>query len=89
MDAEHDEVESVRNFALDVDELEPCPSVLHPEIRPPTPRLEATVCAVTKGNIAELAATAFVALLIVLLPVRTIGYRGNGAVAERVSVNPH
>jgi hypothetical protein len=31
---------------------------------------------VTGGNIAELAATAFVALLIVLLSVRTIGYRG-------------
>jgi hypothetical protein len=33
------------------------------------------VYAVTRGNIAELAATAFVALLIVLLSVRTIGYR--------------
>jgi hypothetical protein len=43
---------------------------------------------VTKGNITGLAATAFVARLIVLLPVRTIGYRENGAVAERVSVNP-
>ena len=32
--------------------------------------------AVTRGNIAELAATAFVALLIVLLSIRTIGYRG-------------
>jgi hypothetical protein len=31
---------------------------------------------VTGGNIAELAATAFVALLIVLLSVRTIGYIG-------------
>jgi hypothetical protein len=31
---------------------------------------------VTTGNIAELAATAFVALFIVLLSVRTIGYRG-------------
>jgi hypothetical protein len=43
---------------------------------PPTPRSEATVCAVTGVNIAELAATAFVAPLIVLLSVRTIGYRG-------------
>jgi hypothetical protein len=34
------------------------------------------VYAVTRGNIAELAATAFVALLIVLLSVRTVGYRG-------------
>jgi hypothetical protein len=31
---------------------------------------------VTRGNIAELATTAFVALLIVLLSVRTIGYTG-------------
>ena len=45
-------------------------------IRPPTPRSKATICAVTRGNIAELAATTFVALLIVLLSVRTIGYRG-------------
>src|SRR4029077_19084126 len=37
------------------------------EIRPPNPRPKATVCAVTTGNIAELAATAFVALLVVLL----------------------
>ena len=42
----------------------------HRDIPPPTPRSEATVCAVTGGNIAELAATAFVALLIVLLSVR-------------------
>ena len=57
--------------------LELCPPrVLHREIRPPTPRSEATVCAVTKGNIAELAASAFVALLVVLLSVRTIGYKG-------------
>ena len=48
----------------------------HRDVPPPTPRSEATVCAVTGGNIAELAATAFVALLIVLLSVRTIGYRG-------------
>jgi hypothetical protein len=48
----------------------------HRDIPPPTPRSEATVCAVTGGNIAELAATAFVAPLIVLLSVRTIGYRG-------------
>jgi hypothetical protein len=34
------------------------------------------VCVVTGGNIAELAATTFVTLLIVLLLVRTIGYRG-------------
>ena len=43
----------------------------------------------TKGNIAELTASAFVALLVVLLSVRTIGYKGDSAAAERVSVNPH
>jgi hypothetical protein len=52
------------------------PYVFYREVRPPTPRLKATVCAVTRGNIAELAATAFVALFIALLSVRTIGYRG-------------
>jgi len=34
------------------------------KIHPPNPRAETTVCAVTRGNIAELAATAFVALLV-------------------------
>lgn len=42
---------------------------LNAKIRPLTPRSEATICAVTTGKIAELAATAFVALLIVLLSV--------------------
>ncbi len=41
------------------------PYVFYREIHPPTPRSEATVCAVTRGNIAELAPTAFVALLVV------------------------
>jgi hypothetical protein len=44
---------------------------------------------VTKGNIAKLAATALVALIIVLLSVRTMGYRGeqcNGG--EGVSQSP-
>src|SRR5579863_6057782 len=36
------------------------------EIRPPNLRSKPTVCAVTGGNIAELAATAFVALVVVL-----------------------
>lgn len=36
--------------------------VLKREIRPPTPRSEATVCVVTTGNIAELTATTVVAL---------------------------
>ena len=48
----------------------------HRDIPPPTPHSEATLCAVTGGNIAELAETAFVALLIVLPSARTIGYRG-------------
>jgi len=44
---------------------------------------------VTGGNIAELAATAFVALLIVLLSVRTIGYRGERCGGgESVSQSP-
>jgi hypothetical protein len=50
----------------------------HRDIPPPTPRSEATVCAVTGGNIAELAATAFVALLIVLndrIQRRTVRWR--------------
>ena len=64
------------NFAFDFEGLKPRPpSVLHLEIRSPTPRSEATVCEVTKGNIAELAATTFVAQLIVLLSVRTMGYQ--------------
>jgi hypothetical protein len=65
-------------------------TVLHHEIRPPTPRSEATVFGVTRGNIAELAATAIVALLIVLvlLSLRTIGYKGKQSAAVRESVNP-
>ena len=43
--------------------------------RPLTPRSEPTICAVTRGNIAELAATAFIALLMVLLSVGTIRYK--------------
>jgi hypothetical protein len=59
------------------------------DIPPLTPRSEATVYAVTGGNIAELAATAFVALLIVLLSVRTIGYRGEQCGGgESVSQHP-
>ena len=65
------------------------PSVLHREIRPPIPRSKPTICAVTRGNIAELAATTFVALIIALLSVRTIEYtgaqRGGG---ESVSQSP-
>jgi hypothetical protein len=54
------------NFAFSVERLELAgPCVLPREIHPPNPRPEATVCAVTRGNIAELAATAFIALLVV------------------------
>jgi hypothetical protein len=68
VDAEDDEAEIVPNFALDFDRLESYqPTVLNREIRPPTPRSKATVCPVTMGNIAELAETAFVAPLNVLL----------------------
>jgi len=49
VDAEDDEVEIAPNFAFDFEGLKPCPpSVLHREIRPPTPRSEATVCEVTR-----------------------------------------
>ena len=90
VDADNDEVEIVPNFAFDFERLEPCsPSVLHRGIRPPTPRSEATVCVVTWGNIAEPAATAFVALLIALLSVRTIGYSGEQCSGgEGVSQSP-
>jgi hypothetical protein len=65
------------------------PCILHREIRPPTPRSEATVYEVTKGNIAKQAATALVALLIVLLSVRTMGYRGEQCSGgEGVSQSP-
>ena len=61
----------------------------HRDFPPPTPRSEATVCAVTGGNIAELAARAFVAFLIVLPSVRTIGYRGEQCGGgESVSQSP-
>ena len=59
------------------------------DVPPPTPRSEPTVSAVTGGNIAELAATAFVAPLVVLLSVRTIGYRGEQCCGgESVSQSP-
>lgn len=70
------EVEIVANFGSASSGLTFVCHVPRREIRPPTPRSEATVYAVTRGNIAELAATAFVALLLVLLSIRTIGYRG-------------
>jgi hypothetical protein len=68
-----DEVETVAvrvlarpSFAFDVERLELASHVFSlAKIRPPNPRSKATVCVVTRGNIAELAATAFVALLVV------------------------
>jgi hypothetical protein len=47
--------------------------VLHHEIRHPTPRSEPTARVVARGNIKKQAATVVVALLVELLPVRTIG----------------
>ena len=54
------------------------------EIRPPTPRSEATVCAVTTSDISELPATFSVALY------SCLAVASNGRIhsaAERVSVN--
>ena len=57
--------------------------------RPPTPRSQATVYAVTKDNIVELATTALVTLLIVLPSVRTIGYKEEQCIGgESVSQSP-
>ncbi|HYT08262.1 MAG TPA: hypothetical protein VEL77_11490, partial [Rugosimonospora sp.] len=67
-----DEVEAVAvrvfagpSFAFDVEGLELAGHVFSiAEIRPPNPPSKATVCAMTKGNIAELAAIV-IALLVV------------------------
>lgn len=45
-------------------------------IRPPSPRSETTVCAVTMGNIVELSATTVVTLFIDFLSLRMPGYNG-------------
>src|SRR5437016_8886002 len=57
------------------------------EIRPPNPRSKATVCAVTTGNIAELAA--LIALLVVLLSIRTIGYKGEQCNGGESGIRTH
>lgn len=57
------------------------------EIRPPTPRSETTVCAVTSGDIAELVVAVLVAVLIFCCRFERSGTRKNSAAAERVSVN--
>jgi hypothetical protein len=59
-----------------VDGLSVAHHVLQCEIRPPSPRSEATVCAVTMRNITELSATAFLALFIDSLSLRMTGYHG-------------
>src|SRR2546430_14998980 len=58
--------------------------VLEREIRPPTPRSEATVRAVTTGDIAELTATTFVAVSSCFAVVSNswIQWRGNAAERE-------
>jgi hypothetical protein len=71
--ARDDEVETVAiriftgpRFACDVEPFELAGHVSPlAEIRPPNPRSKATVRAVSSGNIAALAATAFIALLVV------------------------
>jgi hypothetical protein len=63
--------------------------VLEREIRPPTPRSEATVRVVTTGDIAELTATTFVALCTCFAVVSNSWIQWRGNAAERVSVNPH
>jgi hypothetical protein len=65
------------SFAFDVEGLELAGHVFSiAEIRPPNPPSKATVCAMTKGNIAELAAIALSRYSLFLLSIRTIGYRG-------------
>ena len=76
MDAEDDEVEIVLNFAFDFERLESYPPtvlIAHPSS---DPTLKATVCAVTRGNIAEVAATVLSPPLIVLLSVRNDRIQG-------------
>jgi len=59
------------------------------EIRPPNLRSKPTVCAVSRGKIAELVATAFVALLVVLaVDSNDRLRRRNFVVAERQGVEP-
>jgi hypothetical protein len=89
LDAEDDEVEIVLNFAFDFERLESHPPtvlIAHPS---PTPRLKATVCAVTRGNIAELDATALSSPSLFCCRFETIGYKeeqcGGG---ESVSQSP-
>jgi hypothetical protein len=59
------------------------------EIRPPNPRSKATVCALGRGNIAERAATAFVALRVVFaVDSNNRIRRRNLVVAKRAGVEP-
>jgi hypothetical protein len=70
------EVEIVANFGSASSGLSFVCHVPHRETRPPIPRSEATICVVTRGNIAELAAQPWSGVSFVSLSVRTIGYKG-------------
>jgi hypothetical protein len=63
--------------------------VLPREMRPPKPRPEATVCTMTRGNIAELIATALSRYSLFLLPLRTMGYRGKQCSGGRTLLRTH
>jgi hypothetical protein len=72
------------SFTFDVERLELADHVIHRrEIRPPSPRSTPAVCTVTIGSIAELAATAAIALLVVFgvdsnnRIQRTVWWRGS------------
>ena len=82
------EVEILANFGSASSGLIFACHVPHRETRPPTPRSEATVCVVTRGNIAELAAQPWSGVSFVSLSVRTIGYKGQCSGGESVSQPP-
>jgi hypothetical protein len=63
-----------------------CPPCVFPwQNRPPNPRPKPTGRAVTRGNIAELAATAFVALLVDL----PVGYKGEQCSGGEGGIRTH
>jgi hypothetical protein len=62
-------------------------SITRHVLHPPSPRSEATVCAVTMGNITELSATAFILLFIHSLSFRMAGY--NGEAVRRRECQPN
>jgi len=58
------------------------------EIRPPNPPSKATVCAMTKGNIAELAAIALSRYSLFCFRFEQSDTEENSVVAERVGFEP-